>query len=502
VSAIRKNLLSLLVSQVATWAVSLLILVRVPNYLGAEVFGMLSFAMFYMAFFSLIAGLGTPTLLTREIARDHSLIGRYVANVVVLKLVLIALLSVVAIGLAVLLGITGTTLVLIGLGCVGMLFTEVNGDLVAALGGLERMARSSAFGVVQVYVGSLVGLAVLAAGRGVVAYAAVLTLATTLPFMANSVLVWPYVKGSLGLDRKIWRFLIRGGLPLLVLAAFNMIYGTVDVPLLRFIAGDEQVGWYALAYRWVSIPIFMSTAVVAAYFPRFSALGKARSPEFPVQVNRAIRFTSLVAVPAAVGLGVIAKDLLGFFYEGEDFSNSVGLMQILAIHIPVAAVDTILAMSLIAVDRQRKYVFVAGCAAVLNPIACVVAINLTLDAYDNGAIGAAIVTVGTEMAILGAALLIRPRGVMDRWTALTCGRIVAAGVAMGVVVLVAGDLPLAIQVALGVVAYAVASLAFRTVEISDVRRVLRQVGGGVGSIARRGRPQPEPSEDVEPPVGG
>ena len=204
----------------------------------------------------------------------------------------------------------------------------------------------------------------------------------------------------------------------------------------------------------------MSTAVVAAFFPRFSALGKIRSPEFPVQVNRAIRFTALAAVPAAVGLGVIAEDLLGFFYENEDFGNSIVLMQILAIHIPVAAVDTIMAMALIAIDRQRKYVFVAGCAAVLNPIACIIAINITMDRYDNGAIGAAIVTVGTEILILGAALTIRPHGVMDGWTAWLCARIVGAGLVMGVVVLTAGDLPLAVQVAIGVVVYAAASLAF------------------------------------------
>ena len=501
-SAIRKNLISLLVSQVATWAVSLLILVRVPGYLGDETFGVLNFATYYMAFFALLAGMGTPTLLTREIARDHSLVGRYVSNVVVLKLVLIAVLSVVAVSLAMLLGYEGTTLVLIVIGCFGMLFSEINGDLVAALGGMERMAKSSALGVVQVYVGSILGLAVLAAGGGVVAYGLVLVSAMIIPLVANGMLVWPYVRGSFSLDRQVWRFLVRGGLPLLVLAAFNLIYGTVDIPLLDFIAGSAAVGWYALAYRWVGIPIFMSTAVVAAFFPRFSALGKIRSPEFPVQVNRAIRFTALAAVPAAVGLGVVAEDLLGFFYENEDFGNSIVLMQILAIHIPVAAVDTIMAMALIAIDRQRKYVFVAGCAAVLNPIACVIAINITMDRYDNGAIGAAIVTVGTEILILGAALTIRPHGVMDGWTAWLCARIVGAGVVMGAIVLAAGDLPLAAQVAIGVVVYAAASLAFQTVALGDVRRVLHQVRGGAGSIVRRGRPGPEESGDTEPPDEG
>jgi O-antigen/teichoic acid export membrane protein len=315
-------------------------------------------------------------------------------------------------------------------------------------------------------------------------YALVVMLAAAIPLVANSVLIWPYVRHSRQVDPRLWRVLVRGGLPLLVLTGFGLIYGTLDVPLLEFIAGSREVGWYALAYKWVSIPIFMSTAVVAAYFPRFASLGKANSPEFPVQVNRAILFTTVVAVPAAVGLGVVAADLLGFFYS-EDFSKSVPLMQILAIHIPVAAVDTILAMSLIAIDRQRKYIVVAGCAAVLNPIACIIAIHVTMRTHDNGAIGAAIVTVATEVLILAAALVIRPAGVMDGATQWMCVRIVGAGLAMGAVVLIASDLALPIQILLGILVYAAASVALRTVAVSDARRIVGQVAGAVRS-GRRG----------------
>ncbi len=89
-----------LLSQAATWLVTLILLVEAPDRLGTEGFGALSFATAYMLFFTLVAGLGTSTLLTREIARDHSLLPTYTYNAYVLKLLLASALSVVAIGLS------------------------------------------------------------------------------------------------------------------------------------------------------------------------------------------------------------------------------------------------------------------------------------------------------------------------------------------------------------------------------------------------------------------
>ena len=55
-------------------------------------------------------------------------------------------------------------------------------------------------------------------------------------------------------------------------------------------------------------------------------------------------------------------------------------------------------------------------AAALNPIACVLLIHWADNRYGNGAIGAALVTVATELFILVGALRLRPPGVLD-WAA-------------------------------------------------------------------------------------
>jgi O-antigen/teichoic acid export membrane protein len=488
VSYIRKNLFALLVSQVATWVISLVLLTVAPDYLGDGGFGALSYSTAFVGFFTLAAGLGTSTLLTREVARDHSIVGSHVFNAIVMKIVLGVALSVVAISLARLVGNTGDTLMLIVIGCFGMLCTILNEVLSSALGGMERMAKPAALATIQIYVGSILGLIVLFLGGGVVLYAAMYALAGVIPVIGNAVLVWPRVRGHLHLDPGVWRLLVRGGLPLMALTVFNLIYGTIDIPILKQIAGEDTVGWYAVAYRWASIPVFMATAVMMAFFPQFSAQGATMSAEFTGLVNRAVRLVMYVTVPAAFGIALVAESLVAAFYDGNTYQPSVVPMQILAIHIPLAAMDTILAMALIAINRQARYVFVSAIAAVLNPIACVVAIRATMSAYDNGAIGAAIVTVGTELFIMTGALLLRSRGVMDRATVSVCLRCTLAGSAMVPVLLVARDLPLGIKVVLGVVCYLVASVAFGAVSVADVRRVGREVFETVGAIRARTTP--------------
>jgi O-antigen/teichoic acid export membrane protein len=485
VTYIKKNLVALLVSQVATWVISLFVLTVAPDYFGDEGFGAVTYALAYVGFFILAAGLGTSKFMTREVSRNHSIVGEWVFNTLVMKLILSLLLSAVAISLARLIGNTGVTLALIAIGCIGMVFTVLNEVAVGALGGMERMAKPALLATVQVYVASLGGLLVLFLGGGVVMYSLVVALAGVIPVVGNTLMLWPQVRGHLHIDITVWKIVAIGGLPLVLLSVLNLIYGTIDIPILKQIAGEDAVGWYGLAYRWASIPVFISAAVIAAFFPQFSAHGAAMTAEFTRLVNRAIRLVLFVAVPSAFGIALVAGDLIATFYDGNTYEPSVVLIQILAIHIPIAAMDTILGMSLIASDRQHKLLVLAGIAAVLNPVFCVFAIRATMSVFDNGAIGAAIVTVGTELFIMSGLLRVRSDGVMDRATVVAIVRCVAAGATMVPVLLLAGDLPLGVKVVAGVVCYVVASVAFGSISFADLQRAGRDVFETVGSIRAR-----------------
>jgi O-antigen/teichoic acid export membrane protein len=476
---IRRNIFWLMVSQLATWTATFVGLVIVPNKLGSTDFGTLAYAGAYMSFFTLIAGLGTSLLLSRAIARDYSLMGSYIWNGVLLKFVVWVVMGVLAFGLAYALGNRGQTLLLIAIGCVGMLPYLVTEVFFGGLTGMQRIARPAMWQVVQTYFVTVGGILVLELGGGVVPFSIVMNAGFLIPMTATAFMVRPFVRGHRVVDFGLWRLLVVGGAPLLALTFLNLLYGTLDVPILHAISGSEPVGWYGVALKWVSIPLFITTAVGTAYYPAFSAQGKPITKEFAPLVNRAVHIVLFVTIPASFGMAFVADNIVHLIYK-QEFDSSIVLIQILAIGIPIIAIDTVLATALIAADRIKGYLAVAAIAACFNPILSAVAIQVTDNRYGNGAIGAAVITVVTEVWILLGALHFRSPGVVDRTELKRILRILAATATMAPFLLVVSGAPLVVQVMVGAVVYAVASLLFGDITVAELRDVLRRSAPGQG----------------------
>jgi O-antigen/teichoic acid export membrane protein len=326
---------------------------------------------------------------------------------------------------------------------------------------------------VQTYFATVFSILVLELGGGVVPFAIVVSFAVLIPMTATAFMVRPFVRGHRVLDLRLWRLLVIGGAPLLALTFLNLLYGTLDVPILHAIAGSEPVGWYGVALRWVGMPIFITTAVGTAYFPAFSAHGKPLTKEFAPLVNRAVQIVLFVTIPASFGLIFVADDLIRLIYN-QDFDSSIVLIRILGIGVPIIAIDTVLATALIAADRVKGYLAVAAIAACFNPILSAVAIQITDSRYGNGAIGAAVITVVTEVWILLGALHFRSPGVVDGTEAKRILRILGATAAMAPFLLLFSGAPIPVQVVVGVVVYGLASLAFGDITVAELRDVLRR----------------------------
>ena len=340
-NSIRRNLAWLLLSQAATWVVSVAALLVVPRMLGDDVFGQLAFVIVYLSFFDLLGNLGINSFLVKAIARDTSSVGRYVVNAILLKFVLTTTLLAVGFGLGFALGFSHTTIVLLCAYSIGLLINVVGLTIGAALTGLQQMAELAKWNMLQGYVGGLGSLLILMNHGSLVAYAIFFNLSFIIPIPANLRRLWPHIRKNHSVDVRLWPEIVKGGLPFFVLAALIVVYGTIDIPMLQAMTGSEEVGWYALAYRWVSVPAFFAATVAGVFFPALSAEGVKVTAAFTGLANRALRLVVIVATPAAVGIALIAEPFLTLLYHGE-FQNAVPLLRILALHIPVVGFDIIL----------------------------------------------------------------------------------------------------------------------------------------------------------------
>jgi O-antigen/teichoic acid export membrane protein len=341
--------------------------------------------------------------------------------------------------------------------------------LVAGLQGMQRMGRIAAAAAAGVIVANALGLIVLFRHGSVVLYALAGTAAAWVPLIANFTKFWPYLRGNLHADLVICKRIVRGGLPFLMMSAVLTVYGLIDIPILEAVAGSKTVGWYALAYRWVGLPVVFASIVGTAVFPSLSARFEEQSDTFTDQANKAIRLVYFAGAPIATGLILVAPDMLRLLYPNTSFSSAVPVMQILAVHLPIVTITMMLAAVLVASDRQNSWVVVGCIAGAINITLNLIAIPLSIRVVHNGAIGASIVTVLTEAFVFAGALRLRPRGVFDTSTRNSLLRCTGACLAMAPPVLALHSAALPLKVGAGVVTFAAASFLLHVVTMDELR---------------------------------
>jgi O-antigen/teichoic acid export membrane protein len=457
-------------AQMVTWVSSAALTVLLPQYLGDANLGKLTLAMALTQLLGLITDLGATTYLTKEIARTPERAGALIVNQLAMRIPLGLVAGLLTIIVAHSAGYDPYTRSIVYVLTIGILVTALSNMVTATLQGLHRMkvlALSSIFNKVGY---AVLAIAFLLLGGGALWVSIAWVAMTVAVLVVTSAVLLRHVKFSIQIDLSMWRPMFLAGLPFFVWQAALLVYGQIDTVLLSFLTRDAVVGWYSAAYRIVMIPVFIPTILVTVIFPALSA-ASSNAPAFNAIARRAVHAVALISVPMALGIMLLPDKIIQTLNYPESFSNSVLPLVLLAPHLPLAAIDVMIGTVLNTRDRQRQWAMTGIAAAVVNPLLNLVAIPYTQFAFGNGAIGAAGITTFTEVFMLVVGLRLLPRGVFGWSTVIDVLKCVAAGAAMGVGVVAARELPIAIPIAIGGLVYGATCLAVGAVSLGDVKQV-------------------------------
>jgi O-antigen/teichoic acid export membrane protein len=459
-------MLALLSAQPVTWTVSLLAAALVPRYLGDEALGQYVAAVSIAGLAGMVATMGVPTYLLRLTATQPE---RVTAVGTAAFVLLVVVAFVAAVGVA-------TALPLFGLGAgyesvlrlalAGMVLTTAQSVPQALLVGRQRLGRFAWLNAAGAVIGTGAGIAVLIAGGDVVAF-------TLAGLVVSGVMLGATLSASglrfraSGLSPTLWVELARSGLPFLGWDAARQTYGEVDRILLAALSRQSVLGWYAAAYRIISIPVFIPSLIVTPLYPALCRQA-SNPPVFQHMVRRSTIASLLLMVPASAAIVALAPVIPGLLGWSESFQNSVPLMVVLALSMPVVGADMVLAVALSALRRERVWLFVAVAAAVANPAGNALLIPLFERTMGNGAIGAAVMTLLTELLMMGGALWLLPRGIFDRATVWTGACVVMAGGCLAAVTIVLRPVFLPLAIVAGGSVYLVLALLLGAVRRDDL----------------------------------
>jgi O-antigen/teichoic acid export membrane protein len=417
------------------------------RHLGPAGYGSLVAVLAFVGLASFFFDWGTQLILTRELSQPGADAGVLVGNALALRLALGIAVAGTAAGVGTVV-YSGNAIVRVGilLAAPRLVFGSVTGTLGAlfqarlkmgrfALADLGSQAAIAAAVVALVLTGGSFREVVLAYSGGAGLYA-----------VAALVLARRLAPIGLRFDLAVWRRLAVLAAPLGVALLLNTFYFRADVVLLSVLRGSTETGLYGISARLVEALLVFPGFFLASVFPLFALHARAGDRDRLRQVaQRALDTVALVVAPVAAGIAVAAPQLVRLV-AGDGYAGAVLPLRLVIVAGGLMALNGILGHVLVALDRQRDTLWLNAVALALN-----VGLNLAvIPAY--GAVGAAWVMLGSELAVLaGNAWLVRRYAGFAPGVAVAGRALAAAGAAAGIVSVV--SMPLAPAALLGAAVY-------------------------------------------------
>lgn len=426
---IAKNAAVLMGSQVLTWGMTLLLTIFLPRYLGASAIGKFHFSTSVWAIVAIIATFGMDTLLTKEIARHPERLPTLLWNSAVLRLGLFGL---GWLGMILFLNAFGypteTRQVVYVMGAASLLWL-VSGAAQSALQGLERMEFNSLGMVLSKLVNTVVGIALLLAGQGVLIIAAVGGLAALVNFAVQFYFLRRITPLPFHVNLTEMRHLFRAGLPYLFSAIFLVVYMQFDIVIISLLIDDRAVGWYGAADQLFGTLLFVPTVLMTAVFPTISRQFITDPDALARTTRKSFDLSVLLSLPVGLGTLVVADQAVVLLF-GEEFAPSGPILALMGIVLILTYLNVFLGQFLISMDRQNQWTAVMAVATLATLPLDLWLIPLCERTFGNGGLGGAISFIITEFLMMVAGLFLLPRGILQRANAWLAVRAIFAGLVM------------------------------------------------------------------------
>jgi O-antigen/teichoic acid export membrane protein len=447
-------------------------------YLGVETFGILNFAAYLLALFTVIADLGLPSLLTRDMSRSPSDTRRLLGAGLAFKFMTLIVVVLCIICVVIFSRFDEATTRAVLLTLVAFLFTNSSTVFLSAMQAHGKMKLVSVAVLLNDLLNSLGVVALIASFPSITTVLLIGIVVSVVNFTVLAVLCrrffgyyWPT------LDRATLVYLFRQGYPLAFSALGITVYLYIGSAVLKYTRGDADTGYYTAAHRLFSILTLLPASLTQVIYPILSGFYATERARLPGAFRDALRVMALVSVPLAAGTIVLASPIISLVYPGEHgqptpFAPSVPVLAILVGSVGLGHLNWVVTSLLLAVNKQK----VTMIATLVVAVFAVVANFLVVPSH--GPLAVAWIVAGTDVVLFIAYFLYLARtDYAVRPVALFLKPVVAA-FCMAAVLLMLPHIHVLLAVIVGMLSYAAVMLAlggFGQQEREMVQGLLRRL---------------------------
>lgn len=393
---IIKNAFWLGLSEALTKGITFITFIWLARHFGPEIYGEWAFSLGFVGLFAILIDFGFTTLTIREVARDKSILNRYIDNILLMK----AILGLIFMGLIVFISqFLGKQPEVVRLVYFLAVYTVINNFVTffqSIFQANEKMQYVAFCQAIQNL--SLLALSAffIFNNGSIITISYAFIGGTLLGFLFSLLLVWKYFsKLFLRIDLETCKEILKRSWPFLFSGIFYMIYFGIGSIMIGIMSNMAEVGYYNAAYNLFTAIFVIPGIITMSFFPRLSHSYKNNKADFIKMFSNFKVIMILTGIPLAIILFSFSKFIIVKIYS-QGFFSSVIVLEVFSAAIIFRFLSYVYSWFLTSANEQRQVLKVQAAAALLNII-----LNYFLIIKYN-ATGAAVSIVITDVFLLAS----------------------------------------------------------------------------------------------------
>jgi len=369
VSRVVKNTFINFSGAIASSVFMLVFNILMARYLGSGNYGFLSFAVSYIAMFSIINDFGVPTIAVREVARDNKHIKKYFGNVFAFKLIAAFIVFAIAVMLIPFFKMDRAQSQALLLFTIASLIYMAHSGYRWVFQAYQMLEYDAALNVLQGAITLAGGLAVIYFSKGVLALSFVWLAFNSVVFLTGLFFAYRVIGFiRLELDFDFLKGLFVSALPIGLTFIFSAIYLNLDKILLFKLVNSYEVAWYSTANKLMLFLKSIMALYIPAIFPALSHFSAHNeSGFFDKLLRRSMDYFLMLTLAVALGTTLLSGQIIGLIF-GEMYFKSAVALQIMIWGIPLSALNLVLSYAFVSKGDQMRSLVVIISGFLLNVV--------------------------------------------------------------------------------------------------------------------------------------
>ncbi|NJP04891.1 MAG: flippase [Chloroflexaceae bacterium] len=276
-----------------------------------------------------------------------------------------------------------------------------SGSVTALFHAAEQMEVPAMIEMMTAVISMMVRIGLLLLGFGIVGLAwSAVAVSTCTALMYFVLQLRRFFRPSLCWNSALIWSLLPIALPLMLNNLLNMVFFRFDTFLIKAYGGgqgDLLLQQYAMPYQILRIALIVPPVITFALFPMLSRRAAGERSALVQTQNQTLKVMLLLAFPIAMGICILAPDLVSFFarrHAADYLPISAEVLALLAWFLPLSFVNGLLQYVLIAINQQH---------AITRAFLIGAFVNLTLNILFIplfGLYAASVITILSEVVLL------------------------------------------------------------------------------------------------------